>query len=54
MSDPVLETPEQLRDKAERCLRLASNLSSKRDVEKLEEYARELLEEAERLETARR
>jgi hypothetical protein len=52
MSDTALDTPQSLREKAEKCFRLAGNLPQGGDADTLERYGRELLEQAEQVEAA--
>jgi hypothetical protein len=46
-------TPEKLREMAERCTRLAAGLTDARAIDALTRYARELLEEVERMEASK-
>jgi hypothetical protein len=50
MIDEPGHTPEKLREMAERCTRLPHGVSDIRTIDALEAYARELLEEAARME----
>lgn len=52
MSDDWLHSPQSLRQDAERCFRLAANLSSQRDQDALLGFGRELVQRAERMEAA--
>jgi hypothetical protein len=52
MDDDLLNSPHQLRESAERCFRLARNLTDQRGQDTLMDYGRELLDRAERMESA--
>ena len=52
MTEETMRTPADLRQMAERCNRLAGGSTDARAIDALAEYARELLEEAERKEEA--
>jgi hypothetical protein len=52
MTDTLLQTPQSLREEAERCFRHAETLRNEKDRETVIEYARELLVRAERMEAA--
>ncbi len=52
MPDDRLHSPQSLRQDAERCFRLARNLSSQRDQNALTEFGRDLVQRAERMEAA--
>ena len=53
MIEESSNTPEKLRDRAERCTRLAAALTDARTIDALTRYARELLEEADRMEASK-
>jgi hypothetical protein len=48
------QTPQKLRDDAERCFRLANTINDARSHDALMEYGRELLDRAEKMEAASR
>ena len=52
MEDDLLNSPQQLREKADQCLRLAQSLMDPKDQNALMDYGRELLDRAERMERA--
>jgi hypothetical protein len=54
MADEYAQTPQKLRDDAERCFRLANTINDVRAHDALMEYGRELLDRAERMEAASR
>jgi hypothetical protein len=52
MEGDLLNRPQQLGEKADRCLRLARSLMDPKDQNALMDYGRELLDRAERMERA--
>ncbi len=54
MADEHAQTPQKLRDDAERCFRLANTINDARAHDALMEYGRELLDRAERVEASSR
>jgi len=51
MDHDLLNNPHQLRESAERCFRLARNLTDQRGQDTLMDYGQELLDRAERMES---